>query len=375
MEQHHRGSAGCHGLPENLARMDDAGVERADREHGTPQDAVLGVEQQHAELFDAAIAELRQQVLGDDARARHLRARYRRLAYRPAAKLHRGENLRGPGRSDAADTGKVVERRARQAGDTAERRENAVGEIESARARPALTDNDRDELIVAERVRTAPRKLFTRSIVLGNGLHRTPSLLYCRAMRRRVAVAICTLLVLTGCSEAPQKEIDRAQGAIDAARAAGAEQYAPEPFTAATTAMQQTHEAVQQRDYRLALSRAVDANERALEAVRQAADGKARAQSDADAAITRAAIALRQLEERLKVADTMKLPARDVDAARKSRVSAERAVQEARAAVAVSDYARVRARVGGLPEKIAAEIHTLNAAIDARSGRGARRRR
>ena len=194
-------------------------------------------------------------------------------------------------------------------------------------------------------------------------------------MRRRVAVAICTLLVLTGCSEAPQKEIDRAQGAIDAARAAGAEQYAPEPFSAATTAMQQTHEAVQQRDYRLALSRAVDANERALEAVRQAADGKARAQSDADAAITRATIALRQLEERLKVADTMKLPARDVDAARKSRVSAERAVQEARAAVAVSDYARVRARVGGLPEKITAEIHTLNAAIDARSGRGARRRR
>jgi hypothetical protein len=194
-------------------------------------------------------------------------------------------------------------------------------------------------------------------------------------MRRRVAVAICTLLVLTGCSEAPQKEIDRAQGAIDAARAAGAEHYAPEPFTAATTAMQQTHEAVQQRDYRLALSRAIDANERALEAVRQAADAKARAQSDADAAITRATIALRQLDERLKVAETMKLPARDLDAARKLRISAERAVQEARAAVAVSDYAGVQARVGELPETIAAEIHTLNAAIDARSGRGARRRR
>jgi hypothetical protein len=194
-------------------------------------------------------------------------------------------------------------------------------------------------------------------------------------MRRRVAVAICTLLVLTGCSEAPQKEIDRAQGAIDAARAAGAEQYAPEPFNAATTAMQQTHEAVEQRDYRLALSRAIDANERALEAARQAADGKARAQSDADAAITHATIALRQLEERLKVAETMKLPARDLDAARKLRVSAERAVQEARAAVAVSDYAGVRARVEGLPEKITEEIHRLNAAIDARSGRGARRRR
>jgi Domain of unknown function (DUF4398) len=194
-------------------------------------------------------------------------------------------------------------------------------------------------------------------------------------MRRRVAVAICTLLVLTGCSEAPQKEIDRAQGAIDAARAAGAELYAPEPFGAATTAMQQTHEAVQQRDYRLALSRAIDANERALEAARQAADGKARAQSDADAAITRTAITIRQLEERLKVADTMRLPARDVDAPRKSRANAERALQEARAAVAVSDYAGVHRRIEGLPEKITGEIHTLNEAIDARSGRGTRRRR
>jgi len=192
---------------------------------------------------------------------------------------------------------------------------------------------------------------------------------------RRVAVAICTLLLLTGCSEAPQKEIDRAQGAIDAARAAGAELYASEPFAAATTAMQQTHQAVEQRDYRLALSRAIDANERALEAARQAANGKARAQSDADAAITHAAIAVRQLEERLKAAESARLPARDLDAARKARTAGERALQEARAAVAVSDYAGVRARVDGLAEKITAQIHTLNEAIDARTGRGARRRR
>src|ERR671918_1012146 len=95
---------------------------------------------------------------------------------------------------------------------------------------------------------------------------------YTSVLMRRAVVAFCAFLLSTGCSEPPQKEIDRAQGAIDAARAAGAEQYAPEPFSAATTAMQQTHEAVQQRDYRLALSRATDANERALEAARQAAN-------------------------------------------------------------------------------------------------------
>jgi hypothetical protein len=192
---------------------------------------------------------------------------------------------------------------------------------------------------------------------------------------RRVAVAICTLFLLTACSAPPQKEIDRAQGAIEAARAAGAEQYAPEPFAAATTAMQQTHEAVQQRDYRLALSRAIDANERALEAARQSANGKAKAQTDADAAIGRASIALRQLDERLKVAESLRLPARDVEAARKARASAERALQEARAAVAVSNYAMVTTRVGALPEKINEEIRALNETIEGRSGRRGGRRR
>jgi hypothetical protein len=192
---------------------------------------------------------------------------------------------------------------------------------------------------------------------------------------RRVVVAICTLLFLTACSEAPQKEIDRAQGALDAARAAGAEQYAPEPFTAATTAMQQTHEAVQQRDYRLALSRAIDANERALEAVRQAADGKARAQSAADAAITYAATAVRQLDERLKAAESARLTSRETAPARRVRSDAERTLQEARTAVAASNYAAATARLAGMHDRITAQIRALNETIEAKSSHATRRHR
>jgi hypothetical protein len=192
---------------------------------------------------------------------------------------------------------------------------------------------------------------------------------------RRVAVAICTLLLLSACSEPPQKEIDRAQGAIDGARAAGAEQFAPEPFSAALAAMQQTHEAVQQRDYRLALSRAIDANERALEAARQAANGKARAQTEADATIALASTALHQLDERMKVAESMRIPGRDLESAKRVRADADRAVQEARAAVAASNYQAVTAQVATVPQRIATEIRAVNEAIDARAGRGTRRRR
>src|SRR4029079_8325791 len=88
---------------------------------------------------------------------------------------------------------------------------------------------------------------------------------------------VCAVVLFAACSEPPKKEIDQAQQAVDAARQAGAEQYAAEAFAAATAALQQAREAVDQRDYRLALSRAVDAGERAHEATTAATDNKAKA--------------------------------------------------------------------------------------------------
>jgi hypothetical protein len=192
---------------------------------------------------------------------------------------------------------------------------------------------------------------------------------------RCVAAALPILLVCLGCSEPPQKEIDRAQGAIEAARAAGAEQYAPEPFTAAAEAMRETHDAVQERDYRLALSRAIDANERALEAATLAADEKARARAEAESAIARVETSIRQLDERLKIAIVSKLTAAELTPAREIRAEADGALQEARARATDGDYPPVTAAMNGMPERITEAIRTLNEAIDAREGRGARPRR
>lgn len=187
--------------------------------------------------------------------------------------------------------------------------------------------------------------------------------------------AIVCLLLSAACSEPPQKEIDRAQGAIDAARAAGAEQYARETFTAATTAMQETHDAVAQRDYRLALSRAIDANERALEAARQAANGKARARGEAEAAMAWVATALRELDERLKAAAASNLTAKEMAPAATVREDAARALQEARAAVEKGDYATDSSSAKELAERMTVETRNLNEILDAKSARGARRRR
>ena len=169
--------------------------------------------------------------------------------------------------------------------------------------------------------------------------------------------------------------MSEAQGAIDAARAAGAERYAVEEFRAATTALQESQDAVQQRDYRLALSRAIDANQRAQEAAKRAADGMARARSEAEVAITAAATALQQLQARLKAANDARVAPRDVAEPAKATADAEAVLQKARASLAAGDYPGATAGLKDLFERISAQTRAVDAAIAERASRPARRRR
>ena len=130
---------------------------------------------------------------------------------------------------------------------------------------------------------------------------------------------LSTVLIAAACSEPPRKELDRAQGAIDTARAAGAERYAQDTFTTATTALREAYDAVEQRDYRLALTRALDANEQAQEAARLAADGKAAARSASETALAAAAALLDRLEARISIAEAARVPAKDIKPSRTAR--------------------------------------------------------
>jgi hypothetical protein len=186
---------------------------------------------------------------------------------------------------------------------------------------------------------------------------------------------VCSVVVFAACSEPPQREINSAQAAIDAARAAGAEQFAPESFAAATTALQQSHEAVAQRDYRLALTRAVDASDRAQEAARLAAEGKARARTDAEAAINATNTALQQLEARLKAAEAAHVPPRELAPARGAAQDAAAILQKARTSLSVGNYKDATEAVSGLQEQIRTQIAAVEQATTAKTGRRPPRRR
>jgi hypothetical protein len=79
--------------------------------------------------------------------------------------------------------------------------------------------------------------------------------------------------------------MDQAQGAIDAARAAGADRYAPTEFAAANTALENANDAVEQGDYRLALNHAIDSRDQAQNAARVAADTRAKLRGDVERSI------------------------------------------------------------------------------------------
>jgi len=180
---------------------------------------------------------------------------------------------------------------------------------------------------------------------------------------------VCAVVLFAACSEPPKNEIDQAQQAVDAARQAGAEQYAAEAFAAATAALQQAREAVDQRDYRLALSRAVDAGERAHEATTAATDNKAKARSQAEAAINTTNASVIHLQARVKVADEVRVPARELSPARAALKDAEGTMQKARALLAAGNYSAATAAMAALDGQIRSEIRVVEAAITLRTAR------
>ncbi len=191
--------------------------------------------------------------------------------------------------------------------------------------------------------------------------------------RRRLVLSIALLAAVagTGCGDPPDKEMQQAQGAIDAARAAGADQYARGEFTAAEDALKRSHDAVAQRDYRQALNTALDALERAQAAAKESVNTKAIARADATKALADADAALHDSRAKLKVAETARAAARILAAGRKAIDAGETAVQKARTAFDQGDYLGSIETAHSVSAQLGPATRDLEAAVAA----GGRRRR
>lgn len=172
-------------------------------------------------------------------------------------------------------------------------------------------------------------------------------------MLRRTSWPLAGLLCLAACSAPPDKERHQAEGAIAAAREAGAAEYAAADLKTAETALEQYNAAVAQRDYRQALALAVEARDTAYQAARRSADGKAAARSEAD----RLAADVTRL---LQVARA-RLAAPNARGAAGTRLhalvaDADRALQEARSAIAKQTYADAVSKLSPIDAALRAEL-------------------
>ena len=157
--------------------------------------------------------------------------------------------------------------------------------------------------------------------------------------------------------------MDQAQGAIDAARAAGAEQYATAEYTAATDALKRAQDAVAASDYRLALNHAIDSRERAQNAARQAADSKAQVRGEVERTMAEVTALTTQANARLAAAQKARVPRRVLAEPAKTLVAINRAVQEAGEKMKAGDYLAARPVLLENKERLQKTLATLNVAV------------
>jgi len=182
------------------------------------------------------------------------------------------------------------------------------------------------------------------------------------ARRWLLSVAIAAAIGNAACGDPPDKEMQQAQGAIDAARAAGADQYAREEFTAAEDALKRAHDAVDQRDYRQALNDALDARERAQNAAKETVNKKATARADADKAIADAAVALADAHAKIKSAEAGRAAPKATAAATRVVGQDETRLQDARSAFDRGDYLAAIEKAQSAAAELRAAVHDLEAA-------------
>ena len=191
-------------------------------------------------------------------------------------------------------------------------------------------------------------------------------------MLARIPVVIAAALLLSACAEPPNKEMDQAQGAIDAARAAGADEYADEQLTAAVTALKQSRDAVTQRDYRSALNYALESRDRAQNAAKQASEQRATVRGQVERALADLNALLARADRRVTLAESNRAPRRTITATKNVLAPARAAVQKASAAVARGEYAAAQRDLEGVQARVTAAIAEIEAATPSRPGRARR---
>jgi chaperonin cofactor prefoldin len=123
-----------------------------------------------------------------------------------------------------------------------------------------------------------------------------------------LGASLLALVLLCACDQPPLKEVAAAEGQLEQARRQGAEAYAPERLKEAEAALQRARSKVQERDYRAALSAAMEAAERARSAAQSAVAARSMTRGAVETAQTEVEAALDEVSAVREEAGKAKVP-------------------------------------------------------------------
>lgn len=191
----------------------------------------------------------------------------------------------------------------------------------------------------------------------------------CRSSLPSIAALVWSLSFSAACATPPTREMDQAQGAIDAARAAGADRFAAEQYDAAVKALQSAQDAVAQRDYRLALNYALDSRDRAQRAAKEAASQQAVLRSAAERRLGEVTASLDRAEQQLKAAESARVSRRTIAAARTAITVAEASLQKAGTSIQAGNYTVSQEQLAESAAKLQSAMAEIETAMKGRQRR------
>ena len=183
---------------------------------------------------------------------------------------------------------------------------------------------------------------------------------------------VLTVLGMAACSKPPEQAIQAGSAALEQAKAAGAETYAPDALQAAQDALNRAEAEKKAQDEKFVLFRSYKSSEEMyaqakteLDAATQAAAaGKEQAKADATAAIEAATAALASANEALAAAPKSKDSKADLELWANDLSTYATTVTEAEAAIASEDYLGAKSQAESVTAKATEISASIQAAIE-----------
>src|SRR5262245_28088609 len=199
-----------------------------------------------------------------------------------------------------------------------------------------------------------------------------------KAMRKKMALLslVFGLALMAGCAKPPQQAIDNANASIDAAKQAGAADYAADSLRQVDDAKAALDAELKVQQDKFALFRSYKktdelVNDLKMKADKAAADAKAnmeQAKNDATAAIQNVTTALADAKTALEKAPKGKGTQADLEAMKADLAAAEASLNDANTAMSSGGYKDAKAKADAAQSTIQNVMSQIQAAIEAKSG-------